>query len=523
MTEATDEKPGITPLSHNEIMIVISGLMMAMLLAALDQTIVSTALTKIVSELNGSTHLSWVVTAYLITSTASAPLYGKIGDLYGRKRIFLAAICIFLIGSGLCGAAANLPQLIAFRALQGIGAGGLFSLAIAIIGDIVSPRERGRYQGYFGAVFGLSSVVGPLLGGWLTESLSWRWVFYVNLPLGVIALAMVSTSLKLPTRRTEHRIDYLGAALLTAGVCAVLLALVWGGGHPANATHGFSGYPWASVEIIGLLVGGLALFGIFTLQESRHAEPILPLELFKDKIFTTGVLLSFVAGAAMFGAVVYIPQYQQIVKGFSPTESGLLMIPMTIGVVAGAVSSGRIISKRGRYKFFPVAGTLILSIGFAFLSTLDATTNQALLSVFMVVIGVGIGFFMQTVTLAVQNSVDFKHLGAATSATIFFRTLGGCFGTAALGSILNTKLRSGTVHNLGADKAATVDLDRLEHGLLINSYGTEVAHKVFAAYANAVHWVFVACIPLAVVGFILSVILPEQHLRETARAQAPSE
>jgi MFS family permease len=498
--------------THREIMIIFTGLMLAMFLAALDQTVVSTALTTIVSDLKGSTHLSWVVTAYLLTSTASTPLYGKIGDLYGRKKIFLFAITLFLVGSALCGASQNMGELIAFRALQGIGAGGLFSLSLAIVGDIVPPAERGRYQGLFGGIFGLASVI--------TEHLSWRWVFYVNIPVGFVALFVVSTVLHLPRFRAEHKVDYLGAGFLTGAVTTLLLALVWGGGHGTRTivtpdgtfVSPFSGYGWSSPQIIGLLFASIALLALFIAQEKRHPEPILPLELFKNPIFSVSVALSFLAGSAMFGAIIFLPQFQQIVRGYSPTKSGLLMIPLTVGVVAGAVGSGRAISKIGRYRMFPIAGTIIMTVGFACLTLIKTNLSQIELSFFMVILGFGIGLFMQVTVLAIQNSVDFKYMGTATSAATFFRTLGGAFGTAIFGSILNNRLRFTLPQYLSADQADQVNLDQLQHSLILR-YGTTISHGIFEAYTKSVHVVFLWALPVSICSILLALLLPDRQLR----------
>lgn len=512
--------------SHSEILVVLTGLMLGMFLGALDQTIVATALTTIVAELHGSSHLSWVVTAYLLASTASAPLYGKIGDLYGRKKVFLFSITVFLLGSVLCGLSQNIGQLVAFRAVQGIGAGGLFTLALAIVGDIVPLRERGKYQGYFGAVFGLSSVIGPLLGGFLTDKWNWRWVFYINIPLGLLAVTFVTLKLHLPKHRTDHRVDYLGAALLTGAVVTFLLGVVWGGGHPSqrvmvgNQTMetSFTGFAWGSVQILSLFGSAFVLFALFVYQETRHAEPILPLELFRDRVFSVSVLMSFITGAAMFGAIVYLPQFLQVVRGFTPTESGLLMIPMTIGILSSSIFSGRYVSSHGRYKLFPILGTLIIAGGFGALATLQVNQNQVLLSIYMIVIGIGVGCFMQIPVIAVQNSVDARHLGAATAAVLFFRTLGASVGTAIFGVIVNNRLRDELQQSIG-NLAGIVNLDRLQHSI-IEHYGPVIAHAVYASYTQALKFAFLMGIPLSITAFVIAFFLPEKPIR-SHHAQDP--
>jgi len=523
MTNSTADTPAQgEQLSHREIMIIVGGLVLGLFLAALDQTIVSTALKTIVDDLNGASHLSWVVTAYLLTSTAATPLYGKIGDLYGRKKIYLFAIILFLVGSALCGAAQNMGQLIAFRALQGIGAGGLFALALAIVGDIIPASDRGRYQGYFGAVFGLASVVGPLVGGYFTDHLSWRWVFYINIPIGLVALAVTTTVLKLPVRKTEHRVDYLGAGLVTAAVTAFILVTVWGGGHagstlmtPAGAQElPFTGFAWGSWEIIGLTLAGLALLGLFVAQEARHPEPILPLHLFKNDIFSVSVVLALISGFVMFGAIIFIPQYQQVVKGFSPTKSGLLMLPLTIGIVGGTISSGALISKLGRYRMFPIVGSLITVVGFWLLSRIDENTSQVALSIAMVVTGLGVGLYMQVTTLAVQNSVDFKHMGAGTSATVFFRTLGGALGAAVFGSILNNRLRY-NLEKLWPAGQPIPALDTFDRSVLAN-FTPAQTDALYESYSRGLHVLFLWGIPITVVSFLFALALRDEPLKSHA-------
>lgn len=418
------------PLTHRQILVVFSGLMAGMLLAALDQTIVSTALPTIVGELGGLDHLSWVVTAYLLTTTASTPLYGKLSDIYGRRLMFQSAIVIFVIGSMLCGLSQEMLQLIVFRGIQGIGAGGLMAMAFAIIGDIVSPRERGRYTGYLGAVFAVASVAGPLLGGYFVDHLSWRWVFYVNVPIGIVALVITSSVLRLPFVRRTHTIDFAGAALLVAAVSTLLLALVWGG----------SEYPWGSSTILGLFAAAAILTGLFLWWEHRTAEPILPLRLFGGRVFSTGVALSFLLGGAMFGAIVFLPLFLQVATGASATNSGLLLLPLMAGLLTTSIASGRVIARTGHYKKWPIAGMAIAAVGMFLLSTMDPHTSRLSSGLYMVVVGVGLGMVMQVLVLAVQNGAEFRDLGVVTSSVNFFRSLGGSFGVSGLGVVFATVL-----------------------------------------------------------------------------------
>ena len=409
---------------------VFAALMLGMFLAALDQTIVSTALPTIVGDLGGLNHLSWVVTSYLLAATVSTPVYGKLGDMIGRKPVFLAAILIFLAGSMLSGLSQTMNELIAFRAVQGIGAGGLMVGAQAIIGDIVPPRERGRYMGLIGSVFGVASVAGPLLGGFLVESLSWRWVFYVNMPIGVLAVVIVITRLHLHTPTHHHRIDYLGAALLSGCVGSLILLTTWGGTQ----------YAWGSSTIIGLGIAGVVLLAAFIWRETRAAEPILPLRLFRSSVFRVANAIGFTIGMAMFGAIIFIPLFLQIVYGASPTASGLRMLPLIVGLLVATISSGQVITRIGRYRAFPIAGTAILIVGMYLLSRLQVGTAPWVASVFMLVVGIGIGLVMQVMILVVQNDVRPQDIGVATSTATFFRSVGGAFGVAIFGTIFATRL-----------------------------------------------------------------------------------
>jgi EmrB/QacA subfamily drug resistance transporter len=487
-------------------MVIMGALMLVMLLAALDQTIVSTALPRIATELRELDKLSWVATAYLLTSAITTPIYGKISDLFGRKKIFQSAIIIFLIGSVLCGISQNMNELVLARALQGVGAGGLMSLVLAIVGDVIPPRQRGKYMGYFGAVFGISSIAGPLLGGFLTDSFSWRWVFFVNIPLGILALSAVASRLHLPVHKREHSIDYLGAALLSAASVCLLLASVWGG----------TTYAWSSNEIIGLLGSGGILAAAFVFWETRAKEPIIPMRLFRNDIFTVSVILSLLSGIAMFASILYIPLYQQIVRGYSPTKSGLLMLPLVLGLLTASIISGRLTSKLGKYKIFPIFGTLALSLGLWLFSHLTLTTSEWILGMWMFIIGAGLGSFMQIMTLAIQNSVARKELGTATSSATFFRSLGGAFGGAIFGTILINRL---TVHLKEVVPANTnmpaIDVSTIVSGANLNGLSPEVAQAVLEAFVRSFHDMFLYAIPFALLAFVVALFLREAPLKTT--------
>jgi EmrB/QacA subfamily drug resistance transporter len=483
---------------------VFGALMLGMFLAALDQTIVSTALPTIVGDLGGLEHLSWVVTSYLLASTASTPLYGKLGDMYGRKPVFLAAILIFLTGSMLSGLSQTMGQLIAFRALQGIGAGGLMVGAQAIIADIVPPRDRGRYMGFIGAVFAVASVAGPLIGGFLVDTISWRWVFYVNLPIGIAAVLIVIFRLHLHTPAHRHAIDFLGAALLTAGVCAIVLVTTWGGNE----------YAWSSGTILALAAAGLLLLGLFVLQERRAAEPIIPLSLFRSPVFNVASSMGFLIGFAMFGAIIFIPLFLQLVFGVSATSSGLRMLPLMAGLLGASILSGRAISRIGRYKIFPIAGTAVTTLGMFLLSRLEANTEPWLASIYMLVLGIGIGLVMQVLVVVVQNDAPRRDVGVATATATFLRSLGGSLGVALFGAVFASRLS----HELTALPAAAAA--QFSGGINISPAQVHalppgVRSNFLLAFVDALQPVFLVGAGVAALTFVLALALKEVPLRAT--------
>ena len=499
---------------HKRILVILGALMLGMLLAALDQTIVATALPTIAGDLHGLNHLSWVVTAYLLTSTISTPLWGKLGDLYGRKKLFQAAIIIFLIGSALSGLSRDMTQLIGFRALQGIGAGGLMVGAQAIIGDIVSPRQRGKYMGYFGAVFGLSSVIGPLAGGFITQHLSWRWVFYINIPIGIIALAVIAVVLQLPRQRTHHSIDFLGTALLGAGVTAIILLTTWGG----------TTYAWGSAPILLLAAAGLVLVIAFCWAEVRAAEPVIPLALFRVSVFSVSNAVGFIVGFVMFGAIIYIPLYLQTVHAATPTSSGLQLLPLVGGMLVTFTVSGRLVSKWGRYKIFPVIGTAVMTLGLFLFSLLTPTTPLAVSSVYMVVLGLGIGCVMQVLVVAVQNAVPQSQLGTATSSSTFFRSIGGSFGVAVFGAIFNNRLAANLPKYLPPAALRAVHGSNVSASpAQLDALPPAIHHGYVLAFNDSLHVVFLIGAPVALLAFALTWLLKELPLRDRAYLAAGRE
>jgi EmrB/QacA subfamily drug resistance transporter len=510
MSAAAAALPAQATRPRREVLVVFAALMLAVLLAALDGTIVATALPTITAELGGLDQLSWVVTGYLLASTISTPIYGKLGDLYGRKRVFQAAIVIFLIGSALCGQAQGMGELIAFRTLQGLGGGGLIVLAQAIIGDVVSPRDRGRYQGIFGAVFGISSVAGPLIGGFLVDNASWRWIFYVNLPIGIVALAVIAVALRVPEQRREARIDVLGTILLSLAAGCFVLATSLGG----------QTYGWGSWEIVGLGVVTVAATALLIPVEKRAAEPVLPMSLFSSRVFTVAGAIGFIVGFGLFGATTYLPLFLQIVTGASPTGSGLELLPLILGLLVTSIGSGQLIARWGHYRPFPIAGTALMVVGFWRLSTMEPSTSALERSLDMVILGLGIGLVMQVLVLAVQNDVDYRDLGVATSGATFFRSIGGCFGVAICGAIFSNRL--------GAELAGLANLPpALASGNVTRDQVAQLptaAREAFVgAYADALTTVFLVCAPVAALAFLLAWLLPEKPLRRTVEATGVGE
>ncbi|TDB78161.1 MDR family MFS transporter [Micromonospora sp. KC721] len=491
---------------------VLIGLMIAMMLAMLDNMIVSTALPRIALEFGGANHFTWIVTAYVLGTTVSTPIWGKLGDLYGRKGVFLTSVVLFLVGSALCGMAGSellggvdrgMVELIAFRAVQGLGAGGLMVGVMASIGDLVPPRERGRYQGMMAGIMAIAMVAGPLVGGFITDNLSWRWAFYVNLPLGGVALLVLATTMRLPKYRTEHRIDWLGAVLLSVGITAIVLVTTWGGTQ----------YPWRSPQVLGLAALAVVALAAFGLVERRAVEPILPLGLFANRNFALISVIGFLLGFGMFGAMSFLPLYQQTVQGASATSSGLLLLPLMFGMLVVSLVVGRAITKTGRYRAFPIIGGVVMTAGMALLTRLDADTSKVESSLYLVVLGVGMGFLMQTTMLIAQNSVGQRDLGAASGAATFFRSIGGSFGLSLFGAIFAHRLADSPAGAAfgggGTGEGRSMNLEALRQ------LPAQLREAVLGGLSDAISHVFVWAVFFTIAVPVLAWFIREVPLRSS--------
>ena len=507
---ASAEAAAVPTGPRREVLIILPGLLLAIMLAMLDQLVVSTALPRIVGDLGGVTHLSWVVTAYVLASTVTTPLYGKLGDQYGRKRLLMFAIILFLIGSALAGLSQTMDQLIAFRALQGLGAGGLLVGAIATIGDLVSPRERGQYMGYIMGAMTLAMVAGPLVGGYITDSLSWRWIFYINMPIGGAALIYLALTLHVPRHKVKHKIDYLGAALLTVAASSLVLLTTWGGTQ----------YPWRSAQIMGLGAVAVAATAGFIAAERRAAEPVIPLHVFRNRNFSLVAAMSFLLGLALFGAITFLPLYQQTVQHLSATQSGLMLIPLLIGSTVTALIAGRITTRTGRYKALPIIGGGVMTVGMYLLTRLGLHTSLVTAGLYFAVLGLGMGFLMQITTLVAQNSVAPRDIGVASSSRTFFQQIGGSIGVAGFGAIF--------AHRLTAVMSARLPAVHLNSGggqlnpVVVAHLPALVQHVVFAAIAQAIQTVFFFAAPAAGAVFILAWFIKEVPLRGRGDAEQPA-
>ncbi|MFC0005894.1 MDR family MFS transporter [Micromonospora siamensis] len=505
------------PAARPNVRVVLFGLMIAMMLAMLDNMIVSTALPRIAFEFGGANHFTWIVTAYVLGTTVSTPIWGKLGDLYGRKSVFLTSVVVFLVGSALCGMSGSamlggvdngLIELIVFRAVQGLGAGGLMVGVMAIIGDLVPPRERGRYQGMFAGIMAIAMVAGPLVGGFITDNLSWRWAFYVNLPLGGVALLVLATTMHLPKYRTEHKIDWLGAALLSVGITAIVLVTTWGGTE----------YDWISPQILGLAALAVVALVVFGLVERRVPEPILPLGLFANRNFALISVIGFLLGFAMFGAMNFLPLYQQTVQGASATNSGLLLLPLMFGMLVVSLVVGRAITTTGRYRIFPIVGGVVMTVGMFLLSRLDVDTSKTMSSLYMVVLGAGMGFLMQTSMLIAQNSVEQKDLGAASGGATFFRSIGGSFGISLFGAIFANRLAdspAGTAFSGGGGEGGRMDLEKLK------ALPAQTRELVLGGLSDAISHVFLWAVLFTVLVPLLAWFIKEVPLRSSNDTPAP--
>ena len=489
--------------------LVIAAILLAMLLSALDQTIVSTALPTIVSDLGGGTHLSWVVTAYLLAETIMTVLIGKFGDLFGRKITFIVSVSLFIVGSFFAGWSNSIEMLIAFRALQGLGGGGLMVTATAIIADVVPLRERGKFQGIIGAVFGVSTVAGPLLGGLFVDHVGWRWTFYVNIPLGILVLIVAAVALPKIAVSGRPKIDYAGIALIALAATGLTLVTSWGG----------SQYPWGSPIIIGMAVGSVVLLVAFVFVERRAEEPMLPMRLFSSRVFSVSGVLSFVVGFAMLGGITYLPTYLQYVRGVSATESGLWMLPLVFGLMGTALLSGNAIGKTGRYRVFPIVGSVLMVVGLFLLSRLGVDTNFFIVSVDMLVLGAGIGLIMQVPTIVVQSTADYTDLGVATSGVSFLRSMGSSFGVAMFGTVYASALPGNIAAALAAHPLPPgTDPRAVQEPALLHALPHEVSAAIIGAYGDTVRSVFLTAAPIGLVALLVALLLPQVPLRDTSRA-----
>ncbi|NYI03208.1 MDR family MFS transporter [Allostreptomyces psammosilenae] len=495
---------------RRQITMVFSGLLLTMLMASLDQTILGTALPTIVGELEGVNHMSWVITSYLLATTICMPIFGKLGDLYGRKNLFLISIAIFVIASALCGFSQSMMQLIVFRGIQGIGGAGLMICAQAIVADVVPARDRGRYMGVMGGVFALSSVAGPLIGGFFTDQADWRWCFWINLPVGVFAFVSAAVLLKLPKHEHAQRppFDYLGTALMAGAVTCLILFTSWGGVE----------YDWGSGTILGLIAATVVLSVAFVLVELRAAVPIIPLRLFRDSIFTVSTVIGMIVGLGMFGAAAYLPTFLQMVTGETATNSGLLTLPMMAGVLITSILSGRWISVNGRYKIYPIVGTAVSGLGMVLLSLMDAETSRVVAGLYMAVLGAGLGLVMQVLVLAVQNAVPPQEVGTATSANNFFREIGASLGTALFGAIFVSRLGA-ELERIPGEIAQVVPEPNALTPALVQALPVEMQHFFVTAYADALTPVFLYLSPAFVAAFVLSLMLREKPLATEVMAQ----
>ena len=503
---------GGAEVQQRSVRVVLLALMIAMLLAMLDNMIIGTAMPTIVGELGGLEHLSWVVTAYTLATAASTPIWGKLGDMYGRKGVFLTSIVVFLIGSALSGMAQDMGQLIGFRAVQGLGAGGLMVGVMAIIGDLIPPRERGKYQGMMAGVMALAMIGGPLVGGSITDHWGWRWSFYINLPLGVVALAMVTAVLHLPRkeRTAGTRIDFLGAALLTVGITTIVLVTTWGGTE----------YAWGSATIVGLAVTGVLALAAFLLVETRASDPIMPLHIFRSRNFTLMSVIGFLTGFVMFGAVLFLPLFQQSVQGASATNSGLLLLPMLLSMMVVSLISGRVTTNSGKYKIFPIIGTALMVVGLFLLAQMDTGTSRLTSGIYMAVLGAGMGFLMQITMLVAQNSVELKDMGVASSSTTLFRTLGSSFGVAIMGALFTSRVQDEMATRGGSgltQQSAQLDAASLA------KLPAALREAYQFAVASGTHSAFLVGSAVAVIGFVLAFFVKEVALRGTGPAPEPAD